>query len=119
VPIFDLLQWIAISDVRRGAHEAGATGRRARDASFDLEVRLERLTLGTLAVWELLRETTDLSDDDLRQRITEIDLRDGTLDGRARNTRRSCVACGRENSARRERCLWCGHDLPGDRPLGS
>ncbi len=117
MPIFNLAQWFAISDVRRTAHAAGRSGRTARDATHHLEARLERLALGTIAVWELLRETTELTDDDLRQRITEIDLRDGALDGRSRPTRRSCVACGRENSARRTRCLYCGHDLPDDGPI--
>ena len=51
--------------------------RRERDAaagSPSLEDRLERLALTCMAMWSLIQSETKLTEDDLLQRVKEIDL---------------------------------------------
>lgn len=110
--MFNFLQWLGITDVRRRAAQAGRAASRAEMSVQELQVAVERLQLGATAMWEVLREQTGLTDEDLAQRITELDLRDGKLDGKIAATRRHCASCGRDNAPRRLRCLYCGDELP-------
>lgn len=75
--------------------------------------RNDRLALVCQALWELLREHTELSDADLVRRIREIDVRDGVADGRMTPVPVECPACHRQSTSRREECLYCGARLPG------
>lgn len=67
--------------------KAEAAGERARDKveSVRSEIntlnrRLNSLTLCCQAFGELLRDNTNLTDEDLRAKIREVDARDGQLD---------------------------------------
>lgn len=85
------------------AHES------AREA-VRLRKDVERLYMVVQAVWELVKERTDLEDKDLAERIREVDLRDGREDGKdATQTAVSvCVRCGRTLEKGSSLCLWCG-----------
>lgn len=74
-----------------------------------LEKELDRLTLITQAMWELLQAKTGLEDDDLAQLVEEIDLRDGKLDGKITPQPETCADCGRTKSIRTQMCFFCGH----------
>ena len=85
------------------AHEsARATG--------NLRKGTERLYLIAQALWELLRENTDLTDEDLQKKVREIDLRDGREDGQDKTQTRSsvCKHCGRVLEMGSAVCLWGG-----------
>jgi hypothetical protein len=73
-----------------------------------LEERLDQLALKCQALWELLREESDLKDDDIYKRIHEVDLRDGVADGKMTGTAQACVSCGRTIGKRYTQCLYCG-----------
>lgn len=83
----------------------------------DLTETVERLKLACKAMWELVREHTPLTDEDLMARVREIDLRDGRLDGRAGGAPRACPDCERPNGGGRSACLYCGAALPEAGPL--
>ncbi len=91
-----------------------ATGRSSdyRTASHvaELERRMDKLTMLCSAMWELLQERTDLTDDDLNERVMQIDLRDGQADGKVQKEVANCPKCGRVMSQRHVRCLYCGAD---------
>ena len=76
----------------------------------DLEDRLDRLTLACMAMWSLLREKTGLTEEDLMERVNQIDLADGKEDGRLKLGVLKCAQCGRVMSQRHTRCLYCGAD---------
>jgi len=76
-----------------------------------LEARLERTLLACEAMWSLLRERLGVTDDELAQRITDIDLSDGQLDGKVRRPPATCNACGRTVSPRFPKCMYCGAAL--------
>lgn len=95
-----------------------SSGERAGVERLQLELRraherTDRLALVCQALWELLRERAGLSENDLVQRIREIDLRDGVADGRITPVPVVCPACHRQSTSRREECLYCGTRLPG------
>lgn len=73
---------------------------------------MDFLALGCQAMWELLSESTGLTDDDIKKRIMDIDLRDGKADGKMSNTVRPCSNCERPVSQKRDTCLYCGSEAP-------
>ena len=70
--------------------------------------RLDKLTLVCMAVWSLLQERADVTDEELLERVKEIDLRDGVADGKVTPTVANCPNCNRVMSPRHKRCLYCG-----------
>jgi hypothetical protein len=79
-----------------------------------LEDRFERLLLVNAAMWSLLREKTGLTEAALLERVKEVDLTDGRLDGRvAPGGPATCDACGRAFAPRHARCIWCGAERTG------
>ena len=92
------------------AHVEGSA-RRTKTETADLRQTVERLRLATAAIWELTRDRAGMVDQDLLDKIREIDLRDGALDGRMRPAPSNCPACERVNKATRTACLYCGEQL--------
>ena len=97
------------------AIQAEHTARRARSEIDELRRDFEKLRLAAAATWEVLRDHNGLRDVDLMNKIREIDLRDGKLDGRISTQPRECPACRRVNRSDRPKCLYCGHETT-DRP---
>lgn len=91
--------------------DAQAARRRAGEVATDvnkLEDRVDHLALACMAMWSLLREKTDLTEDDLLERIKQIDLADGKEDGKVRAEITECPECGRTLSRRHRQCMYCG-----------
>ena len=84
----------------------------AKDYESFRQLILDRLALVTEALWTLLRERAGLTDQQLVERIQEVDLSDGQLDGKVRRPPVDCPACSRKVSRRNRRCLYCGAELP-------
>ncbi|MCE9532225.1 MAG: hypothetical protein K8T89_14065 [Planctomycetes bacterium] len=74
----------------------------------DLEQQLERVTLVSQALWELLRDRSGITEDQLVDKITEVDLRDGTKDNRLSPRVVACPKCERNITTRHQRCIYCG-----------
>jgi ribosomal protein S27AE len=83
--------------------------RDAQQTSADAEERLDKLTLITMAMWELLRDNTKFTELDLLAKVQELDLRDGKPDGKVSLTVCKCPKCSRTMSPRHKKCLYCGH----------
>lgn len=75
-----------------------------------LQNEVDRLGIICEALWELLAERADLQEVDLIEKMSEIDLRDGKLDGRkdTKNGPRDCSRCKRTMLTDRPVCLYCG-----------
>ena len=100
---------------QRRIGQADSAARSAKDAASEAksdarEIRrqLDKTLMIVEALWSLLRDEHGWTDEQLVERVTEIDLRDGQLDGRVRRTARPCSACGRMVGADRSICMWCG-----------
>ncbi len=87
---------------------SGAAARDARREVRELEDRLDRLTLICQALWELLKERGELTEEDLAVKIREVDLRDGRADGKISKQIKRCGKCDRVMSPRHQKCMYCG-----------
>ena len=74
-----------------------------------LEDRIERLTLITQALWELLQKKVGIEESELTALIEEIDLRDGVLDGKITKKPQKCSRCNQSVSIKTNVCFYCGH----------
>jgi len=88
-----------------------AAGANRRDITH-LEDRFERLSLICMAMWSLMQDKTDVSEDDLMERVKMLDLMDGQADGKATKGITKCHNCGRTLNARHLKCLYCGAEKP-------
>lgn len=89
--------------------EARTSAREAMREVEELRQDVDRLLLINEALWRIVRERLELTDEDLVHRIQDIDLEDGRLDGRkAPSPPRPCPHCQRMLSKHKPRCLYCG-----------
>lgn len=111
--------WPLYADIRNpnvniDTAQVAGDARRARKTADDMELRLERALLGCEAMWSLLREKLGITDVDLAQRINEIDLSDGRLDGKVSKGAVSCPKCQRAIARRFNKCMYCGQMVVQD-----
>jgi len=69
---------------------------------------LARSLMISEALWELLRDKTNLTEEDLHKKLYEIDMRDGVLDGKNKRKAAKCPDCDHMVSARHPACIYCG-----------
>ena len=84
------------------------TGSGARESVADLQARVDTLVMVNMAMWSLLRDKTGLTEDDLMERVREVDLADGVEDGKVTKNVVKCVSCERVMARRHSKCLYCG-----------
>lgn len=77
----------------------------------DLEHEVDRLKLLNQALWELLREKLPVTDAELEQRISVVDMRDGVKDGKMTTVALKCPTCNRVSSSKHWKCLYCGQEF--------
>lgn len=86
-----------------------ATDVRAQNEFIQCDV--EKLFMLTEALWTILKEKHGCTDAELVQRVQEIDLRDGKLDGKVAKVNPDCPKCGRKLMGKRPVCLYCGAEV--------
>ena len=85
----------------------------------DLENRVDSLSLICQAMWELLQERTNVTENMLIEKVNEIDLEDGKLDSKRSKPVTYCLECHRPLSKRHHRCLYCDRRHPLDSAFDS
>ncbi|MFC1744479.1 hypothetical protein ACFL35_10840 [Candidatus Riflebacteria bacterium] len=86
-----------------------AASRQEQKQIESLQDDVERLLMITEALWAMLKEEHGYEDEKLVEMITEIDLRDGKLDGRvAIDDPEPCPNCKRKLQRNRNICIYCG-----------
>ena len=75
------------------------------------EAPVESLALTCQALWEVARDHSRLSDEQLLAKVSEIDLRDGVADGKMGSGTEPCSKCGRTISKRHMSCMYCGEQI--------
>lgn len=94
---------------------AARTGRRAESKVDYLEARCDRLAMLCEAMWTLLRDQLKLTDVQLLDRINDIDMTDGRLDGKVKRGHAiTCHKCDRNVSRKFAKCIYCGALLAHD-----
>jgi hypothetical protein len=82
-----------------------------------LRTKVDRLQLVCRALCELISEHTDISNETLLERIRDVDLRDGSLDGKLVRSVINCPQCNRPGKADQTKCLYCGAALTPEDPM--
>lgn len=90
------------------AEKAQTHVQRQKEMIEHLYQHVERLSLASQAMWELLREKSNLTDDDIEAKMLEIDLRDGKKDGKIGTQIMECPSCKRKTNSKRMTCVMCG-----------
>ncbi|MHC4959367.1 MAG: hypothetical protein ACYTGN_13445 [Planctomycetota bacterium] len=106
--------WGRASGAQADTSGAGARADRAGRRVEELEARLDRALMTMEAMWTLLRNKLDVTDEQLGEAIVEVDLSDGVLDGKARRPAVECSHCNRKIPRRFPRCLYCGGPVEHD-----
>ena len=74
-----------------------------------LEATVAKLLMINEALWEIVRDKFGMSDEDLNDKIYEVDMRDGAADGKNQRKASKCPNCNHMVSSRHTACLYCGH----------
>lgn len=109
--IWEVYQQTKIAGAEQTAERAMSKADRHASDLAEVRRQIERLTLASQAMWELLRDRTDLTEQDLETKILEIDARDGSIDGKIAMKQVNCPSCGRPTHSRRSSCVMCGAPL--------
>lgn len=98
--------------------EARAAQRSAGEAQAGLaevEAHCDRAMLICEALFTILRDKLGVTEEELIQRVNDIDLSDGQLDGKAKKSSAvTCPKCDRTISKRFPRCMYCGQPIMHD-----
>lgn len=112
--IWDWLQQEQIGDVQARVSSARFDAKAALESIQQLQQRVDRLSLLCQALFEELQKTSGLTEDRLKERMLEIDMRDGRRDGKLDMTAAGkCPDCGHPITRPRPNCFWCGAKLTG------
>lgn len=94
------------------ALDAKAKAREANTEVMQLKLKMEKVMMITEALWMLLKETNKFTDEDLKERIRQVDLRDGKLDGKvAAELPNKCPKCGQTLQKNMNACFYCGAQI--------
>ncbi len=86
----------------------------ARVQADELEARCERALLVCEALWTIMRDKLGVPEEELVNRVNEIDLSDGKLDGKVRRTAVQCGKCGKKVARRFQKCIYCATPIETD-----
>ena len=106
--MWDVYQQQRINEIDSKSDEASRKATDFQERVRQLEDQVSRLTLVCHGMWSLLSQATRLTEQQLIDRVREIDLRDGVEDGKVTRQVAQCQRCGRTIHARHRRCLYCG-----------
>jgi hypothetical protein len=100
------------TDAIRQSASAESAAREAHRDIVQVQDKLDRLTLACAALWELVKERTNLTENDLAARIAILDAKDGIADGKMTRTVQPCANCKRPISPQHRKCMYCGTEQP-------
>lgn len=116
--LWDLFQQVQISGAQKSANNASLA---ANIAQVDIEVlqgQIQTLALANHAMWELLSDRLGVTEGELLNKMSEIDLRDGVADGKlTAKAIANCSDCGKPIKRHRPNCYWCGARVSGTFPF--
>ena len=99
--LIDLYLHGKITEARNKAEQARDSAKHLRHEVDDLKRKADALTITCQALWEILRSRLNINDQTIIQKMQEIDLRDGKLDGRIATKTAKCSRCSRLSNSKR------------------
>jgi hypothetical protein len=90
------------------ADGAGRSARRAVTEERELGEHVQNLAVKCAALWELLKEKTGATDEQLAAKVKQIQQAHATPEGQSV----TCAKCGLEIIGPHDSCPYCGHVPP-------
>lgn len=115
--MWDIFQEIRLNDHGARQDDSDSALRRTSLNLDELARQMRKMALVNQALYELLKERTGISDEDLRRRIREIDLRDGAADGRLDASPLRCPKCQSAVTVGALSCQYCGATIAPKYPF--
>ena len=94
----------AAGDAARAKSKARSVEREVRV----LEANLAKTLMISEALWEIVRDQHGLTEKALHDKLYEVDMRDGVLDGKKQRNSVKCPNCDHTVSPRHPACIYCG-----------
>jgi hypothetical protein len=106
----------ALSDAETPLPISSKSGSGQRNYQAEMNIRqlennLAKMYMIAEALWELCSEKLKITEKQLYDKLYEIDMRDGVLDGKNQRKAGPCPKCNRPVSQRHNTCLYCGEVL--------
>ena len=95
---------VSSSGAARAESKASAVERKVKG----LEANIAKCLMINEALWEMIRDNHGLTEKDLHEKLYEVDMRDGVLDGKNQRKPTECPGCGHTVSPRHPVCIYCG-----------
>ncbi|NWK57819.1 zinc ribbon domain-containing protein [Verrucomicrobiaceae bacterium N1E253] len=106
--MWNILQEMRINENQRRNDSIESDIRRSGGDLADLQRQVDKMALVNQALYELLRDRTGITDEDLRRKIRDIDKRDGAEDGKIKASPLRCPKCGGAVTVGALSCQTCG-----------
>ena len=116
--LWEVHQQRRILEAEATANRAASDARESRFTSNDHQARLDTMALTIMGMWSLMQDRMGVTEAELVERMQQLDLQDGKLDGKVAPTMSSqCRGCRRRMSTRHKRCVYCGGEALDTRPF--
>jgi len=100
---FDAMQMVANLSADRAAPKSESMSKKVAS----LEEKVEFRRIANQALWEIVSEKFDITTNEFKTRILEVDFRDGVLDGKETMRILDCPNCHQKVNSKRALCLYC------------
>lgn len=97
-----------LGEVSKAAHNAETEVFNADQKLRALQKDFDLLSLVNQSLIEIVSEKLGITEEDILQKIEEVDLRDGVKDGKLSTATLQCPKCHRGYNMRLDKCLYCG-----------
>jgi hypothetical protein len=111
---WEIYQQSRINQANNRTRRVAADSQKIAHSMRILEDKIDSLSLTCQALWEIVRESTNLTEEALNRKIREVDLRVGRQDGKLGSRGKTCTNCGRVYNVRHLRCMYCGEPKSKD-----
>lgn len=106
--MWDIWQEMRLNENRRRQDSVERDVRRSDGNLEDLQRQVDKIALVSQALYELLKDRTGITDEDLRRKIRAVDMRDGSEDGSIKASPLRCPKCGGAVTVGAFSCQVCG-----------
>ncbi len=115
--MWDIWQETRLNDVSRRQRENVFRTKDVDAQVLELNRQVQKMALVNQALFELLKEKVGISDEELRRKVREVDLRDGVQDGDLKAKPLKCPKCGSTVTAGALSCMGCGATVAPQYPF--
>jgi len=109
--IFDLINYKNIHNIRNEVESMNRNAKETQAESYKiLSNRIDQLILLNHAMSEIISDKLGITNQQVIDKMMEIDLRDGVQDGKYSAPPKDCPECKAKISREFNRCLFCGYE---------